>query len=68
MARKLVIDCDPGIDSALALRLALFSPEVEITALTAVAGIIEAEQSTLNVQLVIDRAAPQPVSNATLAG
>ena len=36
MARKLVIDCDPGIDSALALSLALFSPEVEITAVTAV--------------------------------
>lgn len=30
MAHKLVIDCDPGIDSALALSLALFSPEVEI--------------------------------------
>ncbi len=55
MARKLVIDCDPGIDRALALSLALFAPEVEVVAVTAVAGTVDAEQSTLNVQLVIEQ-------------
>ena len=68
MARKLVIDCDPGIDSALALSLALFSPEVEITAVTAVAGIIEAEQSTLNVQLAIEQADTQEVYQRIVSG
>ena len=68
MAHKLGIDCDPGIDSALALSLALFSPEVEITAVTAVAGIIEAEQSTLNVQLAIEQADTQEVYRRIVIG
>lgn len=55
MARKFVIDCDPGIDRALALSLALFAPEIEVVAVTAVAGTVDAEQSTLNVQLVIEQ-------------
>ena len=29
-AKKVIIDCDPGIDDALALMLALRSPELEI--------------------------------------
>lgn len=33
-----VIDCDPGIDDALALLLAAASPELEILAITCVAG------------------------------
>ncbi|HHM12766.1 MAG TPA: nucleoside hydrolase [Planctomycetaceae bacterium] len=55
MARKFVIDCDPGIDRALALSLALFAPEIEVVAVTAVAGTVDADQSTFNVQLVIEQ-------------
>lgn len=33
-----VIDCDPGIDDALAIALALASPEIRLVALTTVAG------------------------------
>ena len=30
MKRKVIIDCDPGIDDSLALFLALKSPELQI--------------------------------------
>lgn len=55
MARKVIIDGDPGIDVAMGLSLALFAPEIEVLAVTAVGGKVEAEQSTLNVQLVIEQ-------------
>ena len=38
MARKVIIDCDPGIDDAVALTLALFDPRLEVIAVTATAG------------------------------
>ena len=28
--RKIIIDCDPGIDDSLAIMLALTSPEIEV--------------------------------------
>ncbi|WP_198924683.1 nucleoside hydrolase, partial [Nitrospirillum viridazoti] len=33
-----LIDCDPGIDDALALALAVASPELDVRAVTCVAG------------------------------
>ncbi|MCU0567829.1 MAG: nucleoside hydrolase [Oculatellaceae cyanobacterium Prado106] len=36
--RPLIIDCDPGIDDAIALLLAFASPEFEILGITTVAG------------------------------
>ncbi len=38
MARPIVIDTDPGIDDAVAILLALGSPELDVKALVAVAG------------------------------
>ena len=35
---KVIIDCDPGIDDALALLLALASPELDISGITTVSG------------------------------
>ena len=45
-ARKIVIDTDPGIDDALAIFLALASPEVEVIGLTTVFGNAEMEVTT----------------------
>ncbi len=59
MARKVIIDCDPGIDDAIALYLALFDPRLEVVAVTATAGTVSAEQSTRNVQGLIDLIDPQ---------
>jgi non-specific riboncleoside hydrolase len=54
MTRKIIIDCDPGIDDAAALAMALFDPRLEVLAITACSGTVEAERSTQNVQALIE--------------
>ena len=58
MTRKVLIDCDPGIDDAVVLAMALFDPRVEVVAVTAVAGNVSPEQSSHNVQAIIDQLDP----------
>ena len=41
--RKVIIDCDPGIDDSLALILALSSPELEVVGITTVSGNVRAD-------------------------
>ena len=36
--KKILIDCDPGIDDALAIMLAAYSEEIEVVGITTVAG------------------------------
>jgi pyrimidine-specific ribonucleoside hydrolase len=52
-ARPLVIDTDPGIDDAMALLLALASPEVEVRLVTAVHGNAELDRTTENALRVL---------------
>jgi purine nucleosidase len=52
MASKIIIDCDPGHDDAMAILLAHGSPEVEICAITTVAGNQTLEKTTLNARRV----------------
>jgi inosine-uridine nucleoside N-ribohydrolase len=58
MVRKILLDTDPGIDDAVALTMALFDPRLEVQALTAVAGNVNAEQATRNVQAIVDQLDP----------
>ncbi len=58
MTRKVIIDCDPGIDDAVALCLALFDPRLEIVAITAVEGNVPADRSSRNVQAIIEQLDP----------
>src|SRR3954453_4064279 len=58
MPRKIIIDCDPGIDDALALTVALFEPKLEVIAVTAVGGVVPADRATLNVQAIVERLDP----------
>jgi purine nucleosidase len=44
--QKIIIDTDPGIDDALAIFLALASPELEVVALTAVFGNASVDVTT----------------------
>ena len=46
--KKVIIDCDPGIDDSLALMLALTSKELEILGITVVSGNVELHQATEN--------------------
>ncbi|HSY85047.1 MAG TPA: nucleoside hydrolase [Verrucomicrobiae bacterium] len=48
MSRPLIIDTDPGIDDALAILLACASPELELQALTTVAGNVPLARVTEN--------------------
>ncbi|MBN2578223.1 MAG: nucleoside hydrolase [Pirellulales bacterium] len=58
MARKVILDVDPGIDDALALCIALFHPELDVTAVTAVGGNVSAAQATSNVQAILEHLDP----------
>ena len=46
--QRVIIDTDPGIDDAMAILLALNSPEVKVEALTVVPGNVEASQGLEN--------------------
>jgi len=48
MKRKVIFDCDPGLDDALALLLALASEELEVIAVTTIAGNSTIENTTQN--------------------
>ncbi len=53
---KLLIDCDTGIDDALALLLAVASPDAEIVAVTCCSGNVEAAQVAINTRAVLELA------------
>jgi inosine-uridine nucleoside N-ribohydrolase len=58
MAKKILLDVDPGIDDAVALCLAMFDPQLEVVAVTAVGGNVSPEQATRNVQTIIEQLDP----------
>lgn len=53
--RPVLIDTDTGVDDALALVLALRSPEIRVVGITTVAGNVEVHRCTRNVHEVIRR-------------
>ena len=48
MKHKIILDCDPGHDDAIAILLAAHHPEIELLAITTVAGNQSLEKTTLN--------------------
>ncbi|KKK38217.1 ribonucleoside hydrolase [Mesobacillus campisalis] len=46
--RKIIMDCDPGHDDAIAIILAAARPELEILGITTVSGNAEIEKTTIN--------------------
>ncbi|PWJ20365.1 nucleoside hydrolase [Jannaschia seohaensis] len=53
---KIIIDTDPGQDDAVAILLALASPELEVLAVTAVAGNVPLHLTTRNARMVCELA------------
>jgi len=58
LTTPILIDTDPGIDDALAILLALGSPEVSVEAITTVAGNVEVDLATSNVFRILGVARP----------
>ena len=54
MSTKIVIDCDPGHDDAMAILLALASPEVELIGVTTVAGNQTLDKTTHNALVTLE--------------
>ncbi|GAA0510204.1 ribonucleoside hydrolase [Saccharopolyspora subtropica] len=52
--KKILIDCDPGIDDALALALAHGSPELEVVGVTTVSGNVALAHTTDNALRLCD--------------
>jgi purine nucleosidase len=72
---RVAIDTDPGVDDAIAILLALASPEIDVLALTTVAGNVSLEKTTLNARrllglarrpdVVVAAGCAQPLAGAT---
>lgn len=56
MAKKIILDCDPGHDDAIALLLAYGNPEIDLLAVTTVAGNQTLEKVTHNALAVAEMA------------
>jgi len=54
VSTKIVIDCDPGHDDAMAIFLALASPEIELIGVTTVAGNQTLDKTTRNALVVLE--------------
>ena len=54
MARKVILDVDPGIDDAMAMCMAMFDPGLDVVAVTAVGGNCSPDRATRNVQAIIE--------------
>ncbi len=52
--QRILIDTDPGVDDALAILLALFSPELHVEALTTVCGNVPVTQGTENLLRILE--------------
>jgi len=57
-AKKVILDVDPGIDDAMALCMALFDPNLEVVAVTAVGGNVAPQLATRNLQAIIEHLDP----------
>jgi inosine-uridine nucleoside N-ribohydrolase len=64
MPTKILLDCDPGHDDAIALLLALGSPELELLGVTTVAGNQTLEKTTANALRVLEHVGREDVSVA----
>lgn len=59
---KLIFDCDPGLDDAVALLAAMSSPRFDIQAITTVAGNVAGSQTALNARIIRTIAKAEQIS------
>lgn len=58
MSRKVIVDCDLGIDDAVALCMLLLDEELDVIAVTATEGVVAADQANHNLQAIITEIDP----------
>ena len=51
----LIIDCDPGIDDAVMLMIAMMSPALDVQAITTVAGNVPLRLTSRNARMICER-------------
>jgi purine nucleosidase len=54
MSERIIIDTDPGVDDALAILMALGSPDLEVEALTTVFGNVDIVNTTRNASIILE--------------
>ena len=59
MSRKVIIDCDLGIDDAVALCMLLLDERLDVLAVTATEGVVAAEQANHNLQAIVTGIDPE---------
>jgi pyrimidine-specific ribonucleoside hydrolase len=64
VSTPIILDCDPGHDDAIALLLALASPELEVLGVTTVHGNQTLEKTTANALRVLDLAGRSDIAVA----
>lgn len=66
--RRIILDVDPGIDDAMAILLAVRSPELHIEAVTVVAGNVVVNQGATNALALLELAGRSDIPVAKGAG
>lgn len=68
MTQRIIIDTDPGVDDALAILLALASPEIQLEALTTTQGNVTQEKATRNALSILELASAShiPVASGSI--
>jgi purine nucleosidase len=56
VSKKIILDCDPGHDDAVAILLALGNPEIDLLGVTTVGGNQSLEKVTYNARAVLEKA------------
>lgn len=54
--KKIILDCDPGYDDAVAILLALGNPEIDLIGVTTVGGNQSLDKVTYNARAVLEKA------------
>ncbi|MFT3820780.1 MAG: nucleoside hydrolase [Rubrivivax sp.] len=62
--KPVLIDCDPGIDDAVAILFALGSGQLDVRAITTVSGNLTADRCSANARQVLDLGGAPPIAVA----
>ena len=58
MSKKIILDCDPGHDDAVAILLAVGNPNIDLLGVTTVGGNQSLDKVTYNARAVLERRMP----------